>query len=204
MNEPRERSSHPLAWELARANIDAPALLVGIGSARNLPPFLESDRLIIALDENETRVAFLQGQAYHRVTTGQIMNGVLPVSDASVGVILATHVLQHGTWATLRATIAELARVAQAGTVLGLVFASTADARYGKGRLVETQCFAALEGDEINVTHIYLTEAQIRAELTSDFVVDRIEHVDANAIAGSWAHRNPEGLRHFFVVARRQ
>ena len=126
-------------WRSAYA--EAPALLVGIGSGRNLPPFLESDRLIFAVDESETRVAFLTARRNPRIHALPIRNSRFPLGDKSVGLLLSTHVFQHGTWAQLRNSLRECARVSRVDATAAFVFASIEDERYGLGRMIEKQCY---------------------------------------------------------------
>jgi hypothetical protein len=184
-NGPHLAPPHPLAVELARRKRGAIALIAGIGSGRSLLPFVDGHHRIIAVDE-------------------EALYESLPLPDGCIDLLLATHVLQHGTLATLAARLAEFARVCRRGAAIALVVASTADARFGQGERIAPQCYAPTAGEERGVPHVYLTEEQTRAALAPFFTIDSFEEVDADRTVGRWAHAGQDGLRHFFVLGSRR
>jgi len=87
--------------------------------------------------------------------------------------------------------------------LLYAAFGSTHDARFGKGAKLSERTFAPLEGDERGVPHSYFDEPSLRELLEKNFAVERLEEIQVDAIAGSWAHRETplRGAAHWFVEA---
>lgn len=199
---------HPLAAASARQSHQGPLLLVGIGSGRNLLPFLNHTEDVYAVDERRERVeklltapAFAASAAlkpYH------VSYSALPFQSAYFSLVLSTHVLQHGRYDEVAVIIAECARVLKPGGTFRAVFASTRDRRFGQGRKIADDCWAPSDGDEQGVAHLYVQAAEIAELLHPFFHIFGLHEHDADHIAGAWAHRRPAGLVHWFVQARRR
>lgn len=181
--------AHPLARRLIEAARSAPlggpVVEIGTGAGRNTRALVAAGLAVVALDD---ATPYTQ----------------LPGTAASAGAALSTHAYLHGTTAKLRAGIAELARVLAPGAPLYLTLGSIEDVNYGFGTAVDEHTFAPGDGPEAGIPHVYLDRESVR-ELFRGFRIERLEHVDVDAIVGRWAHAadEPRGRRHWFVEARR-
>lgn len=181
--------AHPLAQRLIEdlrgAHVTGPVLEVGNGSGRNTRALLAAGLHVIATDD-----AALYTQ--------------LPAQRASIVAALSTHAYLHGTAPKLRAGIAELARVMQAGAPAYLTLGSVEDVNYGFGEAVDELTYAPGDGPEAGIPHVYLDRDEVM-RLLRGFAIESLELVDVDAIVGRWAHADdePPGKRHWFVVARK-
>ncbi len=117
---------------------------------------------------------------------------------------LSTHALLHGTPATVAAGLDAIARAVKRNAPLHATFASTRDARFGKGLRISKHVYATETGDEANVPHVYFTDAELRSLLEPRFSVESIQETAADEIIGRWAHGQPlHGVVHWFVRAIR-
>jgi hypothetical protein len=116
---------------------------------------------------------------------------------------LATHSLLHGTPAQIMRLLDAIAAQLEPNGLLYATLGSTRDARFGEGEKLGERTFAALEGDERGVPHSYFDEPSLRELLNKNFVIERIEEIQVDAIAGSWAHSETplRGAFHWFVEA---
>jgi SAM-dependent methyltransferase len=184
---PREtnlRRAHPLAIALVerlRTRTHARILDVGSGSGRN------TDALKAA------------GFAVHSVPDAQLATfSVPPDFDAAI----STHALLHGTAVTVAELLARIAHALKAGAPFYATFASTRDARYGKGTRIDDETFAPREGDEKGVAHVYFNERRLRDLLAPHFTIESLEERNVDEIVGRWAHaEKPRGSVHWFVHA---
>ena len=190
MNDPsaeggKLRRAHPLAISLIarlRAVPHARILEVGTGSGRNTEALRAAGFEVAAIADNAQLVA----------------------EDRHYDGALSTHALLHGTPGTIAATLDAIGRSLKAGAPLHATFASTRDARFGKGVQISKHVFAAESGDEANVPHVYFTAEELRSLLESRFSVESIQETAADDIIGQWAHDRPlRGVVHLFVRAKR-
>ena len=179
------RRAHPLAISLIarlRAVPHARILEVGAGSGRNTEA-LEAAGLDVEALADGARI---------------------PARDEYYDGALSTHALLHGTPGTVAATLDSVARALKRGAPLHATFASTRDARFGKGVRISKHVFAAEDGDEANVPHVYFTNEELRALLGGNFSIESIQETAADDIIGRWAHAEPlHGVMHWFVRAIR-
>jgi hypothetical protein len=119
--------------------------------------------------------------------------------------VLSTHGFLHGTTGAIAARLQAVALRLEPGGLLYATFASTRDARFGRGERIDASTFAPLEGDERGVAHVYFDRERLHALLETEFTVEASQECGVDEIAGSWAHaqRPLEGSVHWFVVARR-
>jgi hypothetical protein len=197
-------AAHPLALELAKQKRHARALILGIGSARNIPPFVAAEHTITAIDEIATNVVNLKVSNFARCTALHVRYNALPLPDASFDLLLSTHALQHGTLDDLQAAIIELARIAAPQALVACALASTADARYRHGRFIAPQCYAPVEGDEIGVPHVYVSKRQTELLFEPFFQLQHCEERNVDEVVGSWAHSLPIGFRHVLFTGIRK
>ena len=175
------RRAHPLAISLIarlRTVPHARILEIGSGSGRNTE----------ALEAAGFEVAAIADGAQ------------VPTHDKHYDGALSTHALLHGTPATVAATLDSVARTLKRGAPLHATFASTRDARFGKGVRISNHVYATEDGDEANVPHVYFTNEELRSLLESRFTVESIQETAADEIIGQWAHAKPlHGVMHWFV-----
>ena len=163
--------------------LDGPVLEVAAGSGRN------------------TRA--LQAAGFDvRATPDEQAYTQLPFPDATFAAALSTHGYLHGATAKLRAGIAELRRVLRPGARAYLTLGSVEDERFGLGLALDDNTFAPGDGDEQGIPHAYFDRDGV-IELLRGFDILSLEHVDADSEVGRWAHSNPSGIRHWWVVALR-
>lgn len=183
----RIRRAHPLAAALIdelRGCEGVRILEIGAGSGRNTA----------ALEAAGFRVhAIADAELPDVAATGEF--------DAA----LSTHAFLHGTAASVAAMLDAVAARLVRGAPLYGTFASTRDARFGKGTQIDEVTFAPVEGDEIGVAHVYFNEARLRELLGRRFAIESLEERDVDDIAGRWAHaQKPHGSVHWFVQARKR
>ena len=200
------REAHPLARELIeRIDRGLDVLEIGPGSGRNFA-MLIAKADVTAFESDEKRAAALRAAFPDHAR--RILNGSyarMPFADRSFSAVLSTHALLHGEPHDIEMALKEIARVSRHGARLFATFGSQRDARFGKGTRLGPQCFAPTAGDETGVAHTYFGEAKLRS-LLSDFKIERLDEVQVDAIAGTWAHAQ-KPLRdavHWFVVARNE
>lgn len=116
---------------------------------------------------------------------------------------ISTHGLLHGIPERIDARVAAIAARLEPGGLFFATFGSIADARFGRGTRLGPSTFAPDDGDERDVAHTYFTRAQLDRRLRRHFEIERMWEVEADAIAGSWAHaRLPlHDAVHWFLVA---
>ena len=189
MNGPSPQSGprpHPLAEELCeRLPAGATVLEFGAGRGRNTRA-LRAARLHVIEIADEAVAAY----AAH---------------PESAGAALSTHGLLHGSEAEIARAVREIAHALHAGSPLFATFASTQDARFGRGTRLGAYTFAPESGDEAGVAHSYFDETRLRALLEPLFTIESLQETCADAIVGSWAHAGaPSGTVHWFVKAVRR
>lgn len=112
---------------------------------------------------------------------------------------LSTHGFLHGTAASVRAALAELAGLLVSGAPCFLTLGSTGDPRFGRGVAADAQTWAPAEGSEAGVPHAYFDRAQALGALGAFAAAE----VTRGSAAGTWAHDPHEAERivHWFVRA---
>ncbi len=180
------RRAHPLAISLIarlRATPNARVLEIGAGTGRN------------------TEAIRAAGIEVDAVADG----APVPVREQYYDAALSTHALLHGTPGTVAASLAAIASALKPGAPLHATFASTLDARFGKGQRISKHVFAAETGDEAGVPHVYFTGEELRSLLEPNYDVESLQETAADDIVGTWAHREPlRGVVHWFVRAIRR
>ncbi len=177
------RRAHPLTISLIarlRAVPNARVLEIGVGTGRNTEAL---------------RAAGLQ--------VDSLADGVqIPVHDNYYDAALTTHALLHGTPGTIAASLGAIADTLKPGAPLHATFASTLDARFGKGQRISKHVYAAETGDEAGVPHVYFISEELRSLLEANYRVESIQETAADDIVGTWGHREPlRGVVHWFVRA---
>ena len=116
---------------------------------------------------------------------------------------LTTHSLLHGTPSDIAYLLHAIAAQLKPNGLLYATFGSTRDTRFGRGEKLGKQTFAPLEGDERGVAHSYFDEQSLREILAKNFAIERLEEIQVDTIAGSWAHNETplRGAFHWFVEA---
>lgn len=191
-DEPSIRPPHPLAERLIerlRAHPRSRVLDFGSGSGRNATALRRAGFAVIVVDDAS-------------LDAPQVIPGATAGFDAAI----ATHALLHGTVETIAARLATLAALLSPAAALHATFGSTRDGRFGRGRRIAPQTFAAEDGDEAGVAHTYFGKPELERLLQPHFTIERSEECRVDAIAGSWAHpaQPLAGAVHWFVIARRR
>lgn len=202
-------SAHVLARELATrltTNPERPAhvLFLGIGSGRNLAPFLAAGLRIDALDDDEERVRTARARfaSEPRVRTiGGRYDDALPSRTPYDGA-LSTHALLHGDERTVGGALAATHACLRAGAPLYATFGSTNDPRFGTGVRIDDTSYAPHDGPEAGVAHVYFDERRLRAILAGFTIESMIETAAAEHV-GRWAHDETDAstIVHWFVRA---
>lgn len=132
----------------------------------------------------------------------------MPREDArdAFAAVVSTHALLHGTPNSIALRLRWLSLALADGGLLFATFGCVRDARFGNGRRVDDDTFAPSEGDEAGVPHAYFSGKTLQTVLSPHFVVETLEEVPVDGIAGRWAHQNVplRGAVHWFSVARRR
>ncbi len=181
--------AHPLAEQLARRlPIGARVVDFGCGRGRNAGTLEAAGLEVTEVSDSEAQGA--------RATSD-------PTPFAAV---LATHALLHGTPQSVAERVDAIAQSLEAKGLFFGTFASTRDARYGRGRRVAEETFAPIEGDERGVPHVYYDKTRLLAILSPYFEIESIEEHDVDAVAGTWAHPTARltDAVHWFVKAARR
>jgi hypothetical protein len=177
------RRAHPLAISLIarlRAIPNARVLEIGAGTGRNTEALRAAGFEIDALADGAP----------------------IPARDKYYDAALSTHALLHGTPGTIAASLSAIANALKPQAPLHATFASTLDARFGKGQRISKHVFASETGDEAGVPHVYFTSEELRSLLEANYDVESIQETAADDIVGTWAHREPlRGVVHWFVRA---
>lgn len=106
-----------------------------------------------------------------RVTVADMRQ--LPYGDAVFEVILAVHVLYHGTRADVVQALAEARRVLAPEGLLFVTFNDRSNSSYGRGVEVEPHTFVREEGLEAGIPHHYVDRTAL-LELLDGFVPLRL------------------------------
>lgn len=199
---------HPLALELARflANRTLPvrALVLGAGSGRNFPALLATGATVAAIEDDPERFRLAVAR-FGKLGVRSIIAsyaGPYPYRHRFTGA-LSTHALLHGRPSTIIAAVAAVEASLVRGGCFFTTLGSTSDPRYGTGRRIDDNTFAAASGAEAGVPHVYFDEAAVRT-LFAAFEIDDIAERSASETAGRWAHSESEAetLVHWFVRVR--
>jgi len=177
-----ERPPHPLAIaviERLSGRKGARVLEIGTGSGRNTRALAAAGFIAESYDD-------------------------LPRPGCAAG--LSTHALLHGTPHTIAQRLRDVFALVEPGAPLYATFGSVHDARYGKGERIEDHVFAPLDGDEAGVGHAFFDRSRLQALLEEQWIVESLDEVAVDAIAGRWAHPQAplSGAVHWFAIARRR
>ena len=118
--------------------------------------------------------------------------GWLPYREKRFNGILCHAVIQHGTVATIKKTIAEIHRVLDSGGVLFLTVISTEHPEYLTGHEVEPGTKINIDAIDGDMPHHYFTESEMR-DFFGDFSVLKLEHYRAPSektpgrLSATWA-----------------
>jgi len=176
------RRPHPLALRLIeRAGSSGMRVLeLGSGSGRNTAALRAAGFHVTAIADDALRAPLRLSETFEAA--------------------LSTHGLLHGTPHEVQDLLRETAAALCDDAPAYFTFASTRDARFGHGRRIDEDTYAAFEGEEAGVPHVFFGEAALRRALEPCFAIDALEELNADAIVGRWAHaRVPVGTVHWFA-----
>jgi SAM-dependent methyltransferase len=118
--------------------------------------------------------------------------GLLPYRDQRFDGIVCHAVIQHGTVATTRKTIAEIHRVLRIGGLLFLTVISTEHPEYLTGQEIEPGTKMHIDAIDGDMPHHYFTESEVR-DFFGDFHIVKLKHYRAPSektpgrLAATWA-----------------
>jgi hypothetical protein len=188
LNAPSPHNAHPLAVDLAARyrehKLSGPIIEVAAGSGRNTRYLADAGLPIVSTRDAESYTQLPGGRNLYAAA-------------------LSTHGYLHGTVPKLRLGLAELRRVLRPGAPIFVTLGSIQDARFGLGVALDETTFAPGDGDEAGVPHAYFDRDGVLDLLAPAFTAVTLREVNVDDIAGRWAHSSPAGMRHWFVVARR-
>jgi hypothetical protein len=188
MNAPSPLRAHPLAEQLAdryrNDGLRGPIVEIAAGSGRNTRYLTAAGIAVVATRDDESYTQ-------------------LPGGRNAYAAALSTHGYLHGTLAKLRLGLAELRRVLQPAAPIAITLGSIQDARFGFGLALDESTYAPGDGDEAGIPHAYFDRAGVLELLAPAFVAESLHELDVDAIVGRGAHAAPQGMRHWFVIARR-
>jgi tellurite methyltransferase len=118
-----------------------------------------------------------------------------PFPDAYFDGVVSTQVIHHTYRATLERIIASITQKLAPSGFFVWAMPSPRHAEFAKGREVEPGTWVDENHREGPVPHHYCTEAEIR-ELLADYDIQSLEERQVQG--------RPEGIRHWYVVARRR
>ena len=210
MNEP----AHPLALQLVQLlarspNAPGPVLILGAGTGRSIPPFLDAGFAVDALDDRPEHVAQLRERFAGAGGLRLALASYDKPARLGFGYCggLATHAYLHGTPVHVGAALDALATVLQPGGVACFTLGSSSDPRFGQGRRIDPSTWAPADGAEAGIPHLYLLEHQARAIVERSLHIVSLQEHQAGRIVGRWAHGQElasEAIVHWFVHARKR
>jgi len=207
-NEPPV-TAHPLAEALA-ARLGTRAkplvLLLGIGSGRNVGPFVRAGIRVHAVEQDVARAEAAKRAfaANDRVRIVCARYGAPVPERVRVAGALSTHALLHGTPAAIAGAVeAVRERLEKRGSFF-VTLGSVRDPRFGRGTRIVEGAFAPTDGNEAGVTHSFFDEAGVRS-LFRAFELEEAYEDCAAATVGTWAHEPGQAsdIVHWYVKARR-
>ncbi len=189
MNGPSPQAAHPLATALATRyrshELTGPIIEIAAGSGRTTRSFVDAGIPIVSTRDDESYTQLPGGRNLYAAA-------------------ISTHGYLHGTVAKLRLGFAELRRVLRPGAPVMLTLGSIEDARFGLGLPVEETTFAPGEGEEAGIPHAYFDRAGVIEVLAPTLTIESLTHVNVDDIVGRWAHAEPAGMWHWFVIGQRK
>ncbi len=192
-NSPRSsniRRPHPLAVSLADRLRGRPAICaleVGSGNGRNAAALSDAGVQVTSIPDD------------------RLENFADDIAGRRFDAALSTHGLLHGTPQSIGAMLDVIAGALKSDAPFYATFGSKRDSRFGKGRRVNADSFAPVEGDEMGVVHAFFGRAQLATLLGRSFSVERLEEHSVDHLAGRWAHlQPPTGSVHWFAFLRKR
>jgi hypothetical protein len=138
-----------------------------------------------------------------RVVLASYVEAIAGASEYDAG--LSTHALLHGSRPRVAAALQAAAGALRPGAPFYFTLGSTADPRFGNGRRIDVDTWAAESGSEAGVPHVYFDEDGVRS-LLGDLELLSLERHERGDSVGRWAHTDDEAERivHWFVRARKR
>jgi ubiquinone/menaquinone biosynthesis C-methylase UbiE len=164
---------------------------LGCGTGRHTAYFARNGFEVLGCDSSEAALHIARG-VLPEVEFQVCDVGWLPYRDGSVDGIFCHAVIQHGTLAAIRKTIAEMHRVLRRDGALFLTVTSTEHPEYLTGHEIEPGTKLHIDAIDGDMPHHYFTEPEMR-DLFWRFVVIKLEHYRAPSekspgrIAATWA-----------------
>ncbi len=189
MTVPSPQTVHPLATQLAARYEEhpqhgAPVIEIAAGSGRTTRYIVDRGIPIVATRDDEPYTQLPGGRNLYAAA-------------------ISTHGFLHGTLPKLRLGLAEVRRVLRPDAPIFITLGSIKDARFGLGEALDDTTFAPGDGDEAGIPHTYFDRDGVGDLLHRTFIIESLEERNVDDIVGRWAHDEPSGMWHWFVIARR-
>jgi len=159
---------------------------LGCGTGRHTQVLHESGFAAYGCDSSRDALRIARGRL-PPVQFQQCDVGFLPYHEEAIDGIICHAVIQHGTMAAIRRTIAEIHRVLKKSALLFLTVVSTEHPEYLTGQEIEPGTKINIDAIDGDMPHHYFNEAEIRF-LFRDFSITKLEHYTAGS------EKNPERL----------
>jgi ubiquinone/menaquinone biosynthesis C-methylase UbiE len=164
---------------------------LGCGTGRHAALLQRSGFRVYGCDSSAAALAM----AREMLPEAQLLQcdmGLLPYHDQCFEGIICHAVIQHGTVAAIKKTIAEIHRILKKGGVLFLTVISTEHPEYLTGREIEPGTKMNIDAIDGDMPHHYFTESEMR-DFFGDFTILKLEHYRAPSektpgrLAATWA-----------------
>ena len=150
---------------------------LGCGTGRHSAYLAQNGFRVLGCDSSEAGLRIARGvlpEAQFQVCD----MGLLPYRDQSIDGIFSHAVIQHGTVATIKKTIAEIHRVLRDRGAVFLTVPSTEHPESMTGREIEPGTRMGIDAIDGDMPHHYFTEQELRG-LFGRFAIARMEHYTA-------------------------
>lgn len=164
---------------------------LGCGTGRHTAYLVQNGFELIGCDSSEAALRIVR-EVLPEVELLVCDAGSPPYRNQSFDGIFCHAVIQHGTLAAIRKTIAEMHRVLRGGGALFLTVTSTEHPEYQTGHEIEPGTKLHIDAIDGDMPHHYFTEQEMR-QLFGRFVIAKLEHYRAPSekspgrIAATWA-----------------
>lgn len=164
---------------------------LGCGTGRHADLLQRNGFQVYGCDSSASALGIAR-ETLPQVQFQQCDMGLLPYHDQCFDGIICHAVIQHGTVATIKKTIAEIHRILNKGGVLFLTVISTEHPEHLTGQEIEPGTKINIDAIDGDMPHHYFTESEVR-DFFEDFAIMKLEHYRAPSekipgrLAATWA-----------------
>jgi len=164
---------------------------LGCGTGRHAALFQKNGFNVFGCDSSASALSIARAML-PQAEFQQCDMGWLPYREQCFDGIVCHAVIQHGTVAAIRKTIAEIHRVLKCGGALFLTVISTEHPEYLTGQEIEPGTKMNIEAIDGDMPHHYFTDSEMK-DFFGSFAIERLEHYRApsekspDRLAATWA-----------------